>query len=453
MSDHVVESFEVNGLTVEIVHMDGDDGVGSPRDADNLGVMVATGHSRHTLGDEPHRANIAEYGRAAQALDEDPRAFVDWVKADLGATVVLPLWLLDHSGLSMRTTGFAEDPGQWDSGVVGFIFDTPRTREMTGVQLESIEAQLTSEVQQYDLYLQGEVYGYRVLDPDGNELDSCWGFLGLDQYVRDEARAGANAQDVSAAGTIAAGAQDPAHVDAPQAALTQIADLPLADPDDVLHHLTAAAAGKLHGRPLSEAQAEHIKDRLARALTAAIDELSGDIAERMVTAVDLPDGYLRIWEPGVLQNTLGRMYVLDVLGVVTHIREREDGTYMQIDRAADSEVTDHPDLLVEVNDGGEMDFGPPATRPPSPEQSGSLTLAGTQDPHPSPAGARSLPGEPDPGPAPPAPISTAGARTPDRPAREGARGPRPPTVADAGGHRDRPPRLGPTGPGGPAARR
>ena len=35
----------------------------------------------------------------------------------------MPLYLLDHSGLSMRTTKFYEDPQGWDSGMVGYIPD------------------------------------------------------------------------------------------------------------------------------------------------------------------------------------------------------------------------------------------------------------------------------------------------------------------------------------------
>ena len=38
------------------------------------------------------------------------------------------------------------------------------------------------------LYLTGEVYGYEIEDPDGEEDgDSCWGFYGFD-YCMQEAR-------------------------------------------------------------------------------------------------------------------------------------------------------------------------------------------------------------------------------------------------------------------------
>lgn len=41
---------------------------------------------------------------------------------------------------------------------------------------ESLEAQ----AELYRQWMCGEVYGWRVLDPDGDELDSCWGYYGDD---------------------------------------------------------------------------------------------------------------------------------------------------------------------------------------------------------------------------------------------------------------------------------
>jgi hypothetical protein len=48
-----------------------------------------------------------------------------------------------------------------------------------------------------------------------------------------------------------------------------------ADPDDVLHHITVADVETLHGMVLTEDQAEQVRDRLAQALTNAINELRG----------------------------------------------------------------------------------------------------------------------------------------------------------------------------------
>jgi hypothetical protein len=195
------ETFEVNGYTVKL-HQDTEMGTGNPRDQDNLGVMLANGHRNYVLGDAEFSKHIPEYDRATAILDDilneegfrrgqiEFETVVRRFKDELGATVVLPLWLLDHSGLAMRTTTFFEDPGNWDSGVVGFIFDTPRTREMLGTPPDRIQEVLQEEVKYYDMYLQGDVWGYEIEDPNGEHVGSCWGFLGFD-YCKKEARSAA----------------------------------------------------------------------------------------------------------------------------------------------------------------------------------------------------------------------------------------------------------------------
>lgn len=181
-----IEEFEINGHTVRI-HPDNDgDGSGNTRDADNVGIMLAEGHRRYELGDAKFRDAEGEYNTASgelESLAEDGRIsdFPAWAKEHLGASVVKPLWLLDHSGLTMRTAPFAEDPGNWDSGIVGFIFDTAKTRERLGVvDTDDIERILDDEVKYYSMYLEGDVCGYTIEDPAGREVDSCWGFLGSD---------------------------------------------------------------------------------------------------------------------------------------------------------------------------------------------------------------------------------------------------------------------------------
>ena len=71
---------------------------------DNLGTM-ACWHRRYTLGDK-------------NSFDE-PSDCLKFMKEN--HCIFLPLYLLDHSGITMNTAGFA-DP--WDSGQVGWIYVT-----------------------------------------------------------------------------------------------------------------------------------------------------------------------------------------------------------------------------------------------------------------------------------------------------------------------------------------
>lgn len=98
--------------------------------------------------------------------------------------LILPLYLYDHSGITMNTTGFS---CPWDSGQVGWIYVTNEEiiKEYGSLDIEKARKFLVSEVETYDQYLTGDVYGYQLIekDEDGDELDvieSCWGFYGLE---------------------------------------------------------------------------------------------------------------------------------------------------------------------------------------------------------------------------------------------------------------------------------
>jgi len=136
-----------------------DQHAGTPRDWDNVGTM-ACWHRRYTLGDEQP--------------GEDPDVWRDSLDRD---DIVLPLYLYDHSGISMNTTGYA---CPWDSGQVGWIYCS----EATGIEecggIGQTANYLKCEVKTYSEYLEGSVYGFRLVDDGGEELDSCWGFYGYD---------------------------------------------------------------------------------------------------------------------------------------------------------------------------------------------------------------------------------------------------------------------------------
>ena len=197
-----IESFDYKHHRIDI-YQDIETESGNPRECDNLGVMYCE-HRRYTLGDmdtrgiyevDAVREAIRELQDRGYSMDRLPR-YLRWT---IGASVVLPLYLFDHSGLSMTTCASefaAWDAQRWDWGQVGIIFDSARTREMTGVRPSQVAEQLVSEVEQYNAYLHGYVYGYTVTNiATGIEVDSCWGYLVANdddmEYMRDEARAAA----------------------------------------------------------------------------------------------------------------------------------------------------------------------------------------------------------------------------------------------------------------------
>lgn len=92
---------------------------------------------------------------------------------------IVPLYLYDHSGITMNTTGFS---CPWDSGQVGYIYasHTDIEKEYESVTKETrskANELLLGEVKTFDSYISGESYGF-CLYQDGEEKESCWGFLG-----------------------------------------------------------------------------------------------------------------------------------------------------------------------------------------------------------------------------------------------------------------------------------
>ena len=108
----------------------------------------------------------------------------------------LPLWLYDHSGITMscgaRTYPYSD---RWDSCQVGWIFAKKETLIKEGVATEENWRKVAKEVMEYDVkvyddFLTGQVYGYQLYEadqpespneePDWEMTDSCWGFYGDD---------------------------------------------------------------------------------------------------------------------------------------------------------------------------------------------------------------------------------------------------------------------------------
>ena len=96
--------------------------------------------------------------------------------------VLLPVYMYDHSGITLATTPFS---CRWDSGMVGWIFiSNDKIRNEYGVKnitkktVERMRWYLNGEIKVLDAYVRGDVYGYRILDAEGEEEHACWGFFG-----------------------------------------------------------------------------------------------------------------------------------------------------------------------------------------------------------------------------------------------------------------------------------
>lgn len=156
---------------LKLVH---DSSTDSPRDWDNLGKMICF-HGRYDLGDK-HNYNADDYS----GWEEMEKAIIK----EENPAVILPLYLYDHSGISISTSPFS---CRWDSGQIGFVLVSKKQaleefggKIVTAKLKERIEKILEGEVETYTQYVEGEVYGFEIVDEDDDIVDSCYGFYGYD---------------------------------------------------------------------------------------------------------------------------------------------------------------------------------------------------------------------------------------------------------------------------------
>ena len=174
----------------------------SPREWEcNIGV-IAYRHRRYILGeekiDDPIDFLLNLYGIEAANMPYTNETLKKLMgQAPKYGYVLLPVYLFDHSGITISTTPFS---CPWDSGQVGFIYtNLKRVQEMghnwkkwSEKRREQVKEWLKGEIKTFDQYLRGDVYGF-IVEVDGEEIDSCWGFYGEDprtngmsDYVDDE---------------------------------------------------------------------------------------------------------------------------------------------------------------------------------------------------------------------------------------------------------------------------
>jgi hypothetical protein len=172
------QKIEYKGYTIKIQY---DELCESPREWDNLGTMICK-HRHYDLGDSKPSKNFSwdEFSSWQEAKN--------YLLTEMDAAVVLPLYLYDHSGITMNTTGFS---CRWDSGQVGFIYVTKEKikaeyewKRLTKKRLKQIQDILDDEVKTYNQFLTGEVYGY-VTEKDGEYIESCGSYYDQEDCLND----------------------------------------------------------------------------------------------------------------------------------------------------------------------------------------------------------------------------------------------------------------------------
>ena len=155
---------------------------------DNLGKIVCLSRGGGSIGDK-HEFKMNMF----KGWEDFKNHLIKKEKA----AIILPVYMLDHSGISLSTTPF-NDP--WDSGQIGYIYATREDtlctfgkwpllsrRVLTKTLRERATEILKCEVKALDQYLNGDVWGFCITGPGEEPLDSCSGFYGK-EYCKEEAQ-------------------------------------------------------------------------------------------------------------------------------------------------------------------------------------------------------------------------------------------------------------------------
>lgn len=160
----------------------------SPRgEQDNLGIMMFF-HTRYSLGDD-----VGEQFGVSRTDFKNWDEVEKYIKRKLKGVLITPVYMYDHSGITISTEYTYPYNDRWDAGQIGFIFTTnEKIRErylkkaISSKTFKRAEQALLFEIKEYDLYLRGEVYGYTVEKGD-ETIASCGGYFG-DEYVLIDAK-------------------------------------------------------------------------------------------------------------------------------------------------------------------------------------------------------------------------------------------------------------------------
>lgn len=135
---------------INVVALEDDTEIFRP-EADPVFVLTQ-GHPNYSFGDDTFTR-----------LDELP---------DADDVISLPVFMYDHSGITINTTGFS---CQWDSGQVGIVYIRKDDALAQGYNLddeasvEAVKDDLRAHVQMWDDYITGNIWGWTLYEVDTDD--------------------------------------------------------------------------------------------------------------------------------------------------------------------------------------------------------------------------------------------------------------------------------------------
>ncbi len=163
-----------------------DEDVDNPRqERYNLGKIYFPEVSRYSgINESPELKSMVEESDNLEEL---------LITAKKTGWIILPVYMLDHSGVSFSCDSF-NDP--WDSGLRGVIGVSPEDirkayggiRRVTKKCRDAAERVLRAEIETLNMWSHGDVYGVIVENEStGETVDSVWGVYGW-EYALETGR-------------------------------------------------------------------------------------------------------------------------------------------------------------------------------------------------------------------------------------------------------------------------
>lgn len=158
----------------------------SPREHDgNVWTLIGFHNNHRTFGDE--EISIEEE-REYERIEETDNGLdlAKYFRDNHDAHLIVPVQCYDHSLVSY----YAGNPvtEHWDTGTAGVAILTKADldKEFDGDEDKAREG-LDGELETFTEWANGEIYAFVVEDSDGETLDSCAGFYGL-EHCEGEAK-------------------------------------------------------------------------------------------------------------------------------------------------------------------------------------------------------------------------------------------------------------------------
>lgn len=162
----------------------------SPREWSNLGYFITCDRDYHSPDNDSHSKDIKSIIETTAELADSQERHIELIKAEIEeyenekVLAIYPIVKYEHGGVSYSlgtVHGF-------DYSNNGFYIITDKTQKEVGTEQKDFEKVIEGELDNYNKYINGEVYQFCLYDESGEVEDSCGGFYDIEdirEYLPD----------------------------------------------------------------------------------------------------------------------------------------------------------------------------------------------------------------------------------------------------------------------------